>query len=326
MQALSPFKFRVEFHRSSDRHAADINGISFRGIHLQPLPAFEEVKSILVDRAPLQMQDNILYETLAPYGRVICVQHLKVKGFESVRSGIRRVSMVLTKAIPATINIGGFMVSFRYHGQPPTCFVCQEVGHASKDCPKSRRAQKSAKIKQPNQDGNNNKNIKNKQGHEDLKIQIQGSERIVSALAKQQQVDLREKINPSRAAKLAPSKAAALGSTSHIKHNSIVKEADTSLGQSSKGAKAEAAKTVHSAPGEADLMDTQPPSSPSKNNSEAGKAKGWSAKGTEVKVVAMDPQDETAPSVPGEAGLRAVQSPITINNTPKNTISTSPPG
>ena len=64
VQALSPYKFRIEYRRSSDRHAADINGISFRGIHLQPLPVYEEVKSIFVDRAPLQMQDNILYETL----------------------------------------------------------------------------------------------------------------------------------------------------------------------------------------------------------------------------------------------------------------------
>ena len=52
VQALSPFKFRIEFRRSSDRHAADINGISFRGIHLQPLPAYEEVKPVFVDCAP----------------------------------------------------------------------------------------------------------------------------------------------------------------------------------------------------------------------------------------------------------------------------------
>ena len=147
VQALSPPKFCIELHRSSDRHAADINRISFRGIHLQPLRAYKEVKSIFVDRAPLQMNDNILYETLAPYGRVISVQHLKVKGFKSVRSGTRRVSMVFTKAIPANINIGGFMVSFCYRGQPPACFVCQEVGHASKDCPRYRTTQKSAKSK-----------------------------------------------------------------------------------------------------------------------------------------------------------------------------------
>ena len=124
VQALSPYKYRVEFRYSSDRHAADINGISFRGIHLQPLPAYEDVKSIFVNRVPLQMQDNILYETLAPYGRVISVQHLKVKGFESVHSGTRRVSMVLTKAIPANINIGGFLVSFRYRGTRIWKVVC----------------------------------------------------------------------------------------------------------------------------------------------------------------------------------------------------------
>ena len=172
VQALSPYKFRVEFRRSSDRHAADIDGISFRGIHLQPLPAYEEVKSVFVDRAPLQMQDNVLFETLAPYGRVISVQHLKVKGFEFVRSSTRRVSMAPTAAIPANINIGGFLVSFCYHGQPPTCFVCQ-VGHTGKDCPKSRRAQKSAKQQQ--QDGI--KQNKNKSGQDDLTIKIQGSER-----------------------------------------------------------------------------------------------------------------------------------------------------
>ena len=94
------------------------------------------------------------------------MQHLKVKGFESVRSGTRRVSMVLTKAIPANINIGGFVVSFCYRGQPLTCFVCQEVGHASKDCPRSRRAQKSAKPANKERDGNNNNigNTKQKSG------------------------------------------------------------------------------------------------------------------------------------------------------------------
>ena len=313
VQALSPYKFRVEFRRSSDRHAADINGISFRGIHLQPLPAYEEVKSVFVDRAPLQMNDHILFETLAPYGRVISVQHLKVKGFESVRSGTRRVSMVLTKAIPAAINIGGFLVSFRYRGQPPTCFVCQEVGHAGRGCPKSRRAQKSAKQQQ--RDGKNNNT--NKQGQDDLVINVHGSERKASApTTQQQQVDLRAKIDASRAAKVAPSKAAASRSTSQI---TKVKEADTLLGQSSQEARAEAAAAVHSAPGEAASMDTCSPPSPPKIKREAGKAKGRSSKGAGAKVVVKDPQGKTAPSVPDEAGLRAVQSLST------NQVSTSPP-
>ena len=177
-------------------------------------------------------------------------------------------------------------------------------------------AQKQAQHQQQ-QDGN--KQQQSTKGQDDLKIKIQKSERTVSALRKQQQqVDLREKIDASRAAKLAPSKAAASRSTLQVNK---AREVDTVLGQSSQEARAEAAAAVHSAPGEADSMDTCSPPSPPKVKREAGKAKGRSSKGAGVKVVAIDPQGETAPSVPGEAGLRAVQSLTTSNNT----ISTFPP-
>ncbi len=57
----------------------------------------------------------------------------------SVQSGTRMVSMVIEKAIPAEIRTMGFQLSFRYRGQPPTCFACQEVGHTAKDCLKSQK-------------------------------------------------------------------------------------------------------------------------------------------------------------------------------------------
>ena len=148
VQALSPIKCNIEFKRSSDRHAAEINGIAFRGVQLTPLPAYEEVKSVFVEKAPLHMQDNFLFEALAPYGRVIGVQHLTIKEFPSVRSGTRRVSMVVTKAIPRTINIGGLPVVFNYRGQPTQCYVCQEVEHAIKDFPNSRQGRKLQQQKQ----------------------------------------------------------------------------------------------------------------------------------------------------------------------------------
>ena len=105
VQALSPIKYNIQFKKSSDRHTAEINGISFKGMHLTPLPAYEEVKSVFVEKAPFHMQGNYLYQALAPYGRVIAIQHLTIKGFPSLRSGMHRVSMVVTKAIPRTINI-----------------------------------------------------------------------------------------------------------------------------------------------------------------------------------------------------------------------------
>ena len=143
VQALSPTKYRIQFTSSSYRHERDVNGIHFRGVTLTPHPAYEEVKSVFVDRAPLQMPDQHLYELLAPYGRALSIEHLKVKGFQNVKSGTRRVSMVITKSIPAVMKISNIQLSFRYRGQPPFCFVCQEVGHAGKDCPKSRQARRN---------------------------------------------------------------------------------------------------------------------------------------------------------------------------------------
>jgi hypothetical protein len=138
VQALPENKIRVEFKSPSLRHQCDINGISFRGVTLTPFPAYEEIKKVFVDRAPLQMPDNYILEALAPYGRVLSVQHLTVRGFLNIKSGTRMVSMSVNKAIPAETRVAGFTLSFKYRGQPRTCFVCQEVGHTARNCPKSR--------------------------------------------------------------------------------------------------------------------------------------------------------------------------------------------
>ena len=217
VQALSPIKYNIQYKHSSNRHAAEINGISFGGVHLTPLPAYEEIKSVFVEKAPLHMQDNYIYQALAPYGRVIGVQHLTIKEFPSVRSGTRRVSVVVTKAIPRTINVGGFPVVFNYRGQPTQCYVCQEVGHASKNCPKSRQGRKLNQQQQqqnlPKATGKNkaqnnikqstNKAINNNKpalGHDDLKIKLDGAKRTVQKTQNKQksplgETDLRTKLN-----------------------------------------------------------------------------------------------------------------------------------
>ncbi len=87
VQALPGLKFRVCFVSSSFRQYYDINGLNFRGLTITPFPAYEEVKAVFVDRAPPQMPDKYLYDCLAPYGRVISVKHLTIKGFLSVRKG-----------------------------------------------------------------------------------------------------------------------------------------------------------------------------------------------------------------------------------------------
>ena len=140
VQFLPNHKVRVQFKSPSIRVRYEINGLSFRGVTLTPFPAYEEVKSVFVDRAPLQMVDNYLYEALAPYGRVISVQHLTVHGFPNIKTGTRMVSMSVNIPIPAELKVAGFTLAFRYRGQLPTCYVCQEVGHTAKECPKSKKA------------------------------------------------------------------------------------------------------------------------------------------------------------------------------------------
>ena len=282
VQALSPIKYNIQFKRSADRHAAEINGIAFRGVQLTLLPAYEEVKSVFVEKAPLHMQDNYLYQALAPYGRVIGVQHLTIKGFPSVRSGTRRVSMVVTKAIPHTINIGGFPIIFNYRGQPMQCYVCQEVGHASKDCPKSRQGRKLNQQKQqqnlPKVTGKNkaqnhiqqsiNKanNTKPALGHDDLKIKLDGAKRTVQTTQNKKksplgETDLRNKLNKKQGVVLKSSEtepSPANKSPSTKSKAGRAKGQSLSRGQSSRTDDVIVYEVARSPKAVAELMDTQP--------------------------------------------------------------------
>ena len=283
VQALSPIKYNIQFKRSSDRHAAETNGISFRGVQLTLLPAYEEVKSVFVEKAPLQMQDKFLYEALAPYGRVIAIQHLTIKEFPSVRSGTRRVSMVVTKAIPRTINIGGFPVIFNYRGQPMQCFVCQEVGHASKDCPKSRQRRKQNQQKQqqnlPKVTGkdkaqsitskstNKANNSKPALGHDNLKIKLDGLKRTVQTTTNKKksllgETDLRNKLNQKQETRLKSSETEQAPANKSLSTKS---RADYAKGQSVSTGKLSLTDDVNSKDevarspkAMAELMDTQP--------------------------------------------------------------------
>ena len=120
--------------------------------------------------------------------------------------------MVITKAIPASIIIGGFSVSFRYRGQPPTCFVCQEVGHTGRGCPKSRRARKSAENSTNTKNNINNttrddknKSISKPSTQANLTVKSDGKTRVVTTAqpTSKSEEDLRIKINAKKAAKLA---------------------------------------------------------------------------------------------------------------------------
>ena len=224
------------------------------------------------------MQDNYLYQALAPYGRVIRVQHLTIKEFPSVRSGTRRVSMVMTKAIPRTINIGGFPVTFNYRGQPTQCFVCQEVGHASKDCPKSRQRRKQHQQQQqqnlPKVTGkqsaqNNIKQSTNKAntnkpalGRNDLKIKLDGAKRTVQTTQTKKksplgETDLRTKLNKKQETRLIEQAPASKALPTKSKAGRA-KGQSLSKGQSSATDDVTVYEVARSPKAVAELMDTQP--------------------------------------------------------------------
>ena len=70
------------------------------------------------------MPDEYLTSSLAPFGWVIGVQHLTVRGFPNIRTGTRMVSMSILKPIPPELTIANFKCSIKYHGQPKFCFGC----------------------------------------------------------------------------------------------------------------------------------------------------------------------------------------------------------
>ncbi|CAB4031582.1 zinc finger CCHC domain-containing 3-like [Paramuricea clavata] len=199
VQILPNHKVRVQFKSPSIRVRYEINGLSFRGVTLTPFPAYEEVKSVFVDRAPLQMADNYLYEALAPYGRVISVQHLTVRGFPTIKTGTRMVSMSVHTSIPAELKVAGFTLAFRYRGQLPTCYVCQEVGHTAKECPKSRKAARKQPVRKQTGAQSATSNINKPSQQRD----VPPSTSQESPASSKPPADLREKLNKAKASEEA---------------------------------------------------------------------------------------------------------------------------
>jgi hypothetical protein len=83
------------------------------------------------------MPYEYLTSSLAPFGRVVGVQHLTVCGFPNTRTGTHMVSMSVLKPIPLELTIANFKCSNKYHGQPKFCFCCRSFGHFARLCPKS---------------------------------------------------------------------------------------------------------------------------------------------------------------------------------------------
>ena len=190
--------------------------------------------------------------------------------------------MVVTKAIPRTINIGGFPVVLNYRGQPTQCYVCQEVGHASKDCPKSRQGRKLNQQQQqqnlPKATGKNkaqnnikqsiNKanNTKPALGQDDLKIKLDGAKRTVQTTQNKKksplgETDLRNKLNKKQETMLKSSETEQAPASKSLPTKSKAGRAkgqSLSRGQLSVTDDVIVDEVARSPKAVAELMDTQP--------------------------------------------------------------------
>ncbi|CAB4008636.1 Hypothetical predicted protein [Paramuricea clavata] len=137
VQALPDNKYRLEFTSQQHKTFFEIHGLDFRGVHITPTPAYEQFIRVIVDRAPIHMPDAYITSSLEPFGRVVSVQHLTVRGFPKIRTGTRMVSMSLLKPIPPELTIANFKCSIKYRGQPKFCFGCRSFGHFVRLCPQS---------------------------------------------------------------------------------------------------------------------------------------------------------------------------------------------
>ena len=65
-------------------HQCGINGMSFRGVTIVPQPAYEDVMTVFDDRATFQMPDQFVVYVLSPYGRVLSVKSISIRGFAGI--------------------------------------------------------------------------------------------------------------------------------------------------------------------------------------------------------------------------------------------------
>lgn len=123
----------------------------------------EEVKIVRLYSLPMGMDNGIIKNKLAEYGRIDSIQEERYpendECFPGLKTGVKLVHMLLRKDIPSYIDIEGHKVIAAYNGQPKTCGNCNAQDHLRNDCPKIRKAedrlksfqngQRTAALKQP---------------------------------------------------------------------------------------------------------------------------------------------------------------------------------
>jgi len=83
---------------------------------------------------PVEVPDSAVSGFFSSYGEIHSITHSEHKGLPGLRDGTRIVKMTLTKDIPGSVRVAGFDCHVWYRRQPPSCAICNKLGHHSKAC------------------------------------------------------------------------------------------------------------------------------------------------------------------------------------------------
>ena len=97
-----------------------------------------EVTHVHVYGCPAKLNDCHVKTGLSAFGEVVGNVRRDTISFEGVKiqTGVRIVALIKNGAVPCKVKFCRAVLRVWHRGQEQSCFVCKDVGHKAKDCPK----------------------------------------------------------------------------------------------------------------------------------------------------------------------------------------------
>lgn len=114
----------------------------------------EEEKYVRIAGLPYELDFRIIERRLKDYGKVLSLRWEKYHVVNDeflypVLSSWLICRMIIEKDIPSYLTIGSYRAIVKYHGQKPTCRICDEPNHMGRDCPTLRKNKVMAPVANP---------------------------------------------------------------------------------------------------------------------------------------------------------------------------------
>ena len=80
-----------------------------------------------------EIANKDLLAVLGEYGHVYHIRSDVMANHELIETGVRTVTMAISKPVPSFLKVGSCQVKIYYTGQPQTCRKCGGVGHFARE-------------------------------------------------------------------------------------------------------------------------------------------------------------------------------------------------